>query len=137
MDGQTDNGKLIVAFRNFAKSPYKSPSLIEICFIWINNLKVSDRRKSPVHIKHSFYCRQYSAASGVAAPLPPAAPRCLTQLFKRAGHHFQVSILPDLHRPVGKDSQNESRWRSTRSWFRNFSSILPSCNVGTFLDLSI
>jgi len=94
-DGRTDRqtGRHCEAnslFSQFCESPYKSPPLIEIRFIWINNLKVSDRRQTPIEVKYSFYRLQGSAASGVTAPLPPATPRYVTQLFKRAGRRFST-----------------------------------------------
>ena len=57
-NGRTDRqGEANSRFSQFCERPYNSPSLIENCFISINNLKVFDRRKSPVHIKYSFYRR--------------------------------------------------------------------------------
>jgi hypothetical protein len=52
----------------------KPQLLIEFCFIWLNNLKFVESRKSPFfHVKYSFFphfASPWTLSPGAAAPLP-------------------------------------------------------------------
>jgi len=117
-DRQTDIAKLIVAFRNFAKSPYKSPSLTEICFIWINNLKVSGRRRSPVRIKYSFDRREPRGRTATAHN--PALRNQTLQKSRSAffnSPHYLINTDPSAK--IAKPNQGGDRPG------RGFETVLP------------